>query len=103
MESAVIVQQLRSFIVENFLFGQDSSLKDGDSFLQVGILDSTGVLQLVAFLEDKYGITVEDGELTPENLDSINNIVAYLSRKMGRKQEEGNRSATWVTALGGKE
>jgi acyl carrier protein len=103
MESAVIVQQLRSFIVENFLFGQDSSLKDGDSFLQVGILDSTGVLQLVAFLEEKYGITVEDGELTPENLDSINNIVAYLSRKMGSQQEEGDGSATWVTALGGKE
>jgi acyl carrier protein len=101
MESAIIVQQLRSFIVENFLFGEEGSLKDADSFLETGILDSTGVLQLVGFLEENYGITFEEEELTPENLDSINNIIAYLNRKMGRKQEEGNISARGVATLGG--
>ena len=104
MESAIIVQQLRSFIVENYLFGEEGSLKDADSFLETGILDSTGVLQLVGFLEENYGITFEEEEeeeLTPGNLDSINNIIAYLNRKMGRKEEEGNISARGVATLGG--
>lgn len=95
------MQQLRSFIVENYLFGEEGSFKDADSFLETGILDSTGVLQLVAFLEEKYGIRVEEGELMPENLDSVNSIIAYLSRKLGRTQEEGNSSAMGVAALGG--
>jgi len=101
MESNFIVQQLRSFIIENFLFDQDGNVKDEDSFLQGGILDSTGVLELVAFLEEKYGITVEEGELTPENLDSINNISVYLSRKMGRGQEEEGESAMGAVNPGG--
>lgn len=75
-------QRVREFIVENFLYGQERLLKDDDSFLGEGIVDSTGVLQLVAFLEETYGIAVEDEELTPENMDSIRSIVSYLSRKM---------------------
>lgn len=75
-------QQVRNFLEENFLFGQQSVLKDGDSFLDGGILDSTGILQLIAFLGETYGITVADEEVIPDNLDSIDKISAYLRRKL---------------------
>ncbi|MBW2109626.1 MAG: acyl carrier protein [Deltaproteobacteria bacterium] len=73
---------IRGFIIENFLFGKDDGLKDDTSFLEEGIIDSTGVLELVNFLEETFSITVEDEELIPENLDSINNVVAYVERKI---------------------
>ena len=75
-------QQIRAFIVENFLFGDANGLKDDSSFLEDGIIDSTGVLELVTFLEEKFSITVEDEDLIPENLDSINNVTAYLEKNM---------------------
>ncbi len=77
---------IRNFISENYLFGQADEIQDDDSFLETGILDSTGVLQLVDFLEQTYGITVENDEVTPENLDSIAKIAAYLQRKMDRQR-----------------
>ncbi len=81
-----IAQEVRNFILENFLFGEDGdSLTDDVSFLEAGILDSTGVLQLVAFLEERFQIKVEDEELLPENLDSIENVVNYMGEKMGRQ------------------
>jgi acyl carrier protein len=76
-------QSIRSFIVENFLFGRDNGLKDDTSLLEQGIIDSTGVMELVAHVEKTYGITVADDELLPENLDSINAIVKFLERKRG--------------------
>ena len=75
-------QEIRKFIVENFLFGSENGLKDDTSFLDEGIMDSTGALELVTFLEEEFSITVEDEELIPENLDSINNVAAYLLRKI---------------------
>ena len=75
--------KIREFIVENFLFGSANGLNDDTSFLDDGIIDSTGVLELVAFIESEFSIQVEDEELIPENLDSIDNIVGYLERKMG--------------------
>ena len=101
MHSATIAQQVRAFIVDNYLLGQNTRLEDADSFLETGILDSTGVLQLIAFLEETYGITVEEGELTPENLDSINNISAYLSGKLSGTQEKADGSAIREVAHGG--
>lgn len=74
--------KIKAFIVENFLFEKDGGLKNDSSFLDEGIIDSTGILELVGFLEEEYSISVEDEELVPENLDSINNVVAYLERKM---------------------
>ncbi len=74
--------KIRQFIVENFLFGDGNGLKDDTSFLDQGIIDSTGILELVSFLEEEFSISVEDEELIPENLDSIMNVVAYLERKM---------------------
>ena len=75
-----IAAQIRSFVVQNYLFGQpDSCLADRDSFLENGIIDSTGVLELVAFLETTYSIKITDDELVPGNLDSIDNITRYLT------------------------
>ncbi|MBN1832703.1 MAG: acyl carrier protein [Deltaproteobacteria bacterium] len=76
-------KKIRGFIVENFLFGEDGNLKDDTSFLDEGIIDSTGILELVSFLEEEFSITVEDEDLVPENLDSINNVVSYLEKKTG--------------------
>ena len=74
--------KIRAFIIENFLFGNDDGLKDETSFLEEGIIDSTGVLELVNFLEEDFDITIDDEELIPENLDSINNVATYLERKI---------------------
>ncbi len=74
--------KIRTFVVENFLFGNNEDLEDNTSFLEDGIIDSTGVLELVGFIEEEFAITVEDEELIPENLDSINNVTAYLQSKM---------------------
>ncbi|MBN1569565.1 MAG: acyl carrier protein [Acidobacteria bacterium] len=74
-------EDIRKFIVEFFLFGQGDGLTNCDSLLDKGIIDSTGVLELVAHLEKTYGIKVENDELLPENLDSIDAIVGFLERK----------------------
>jgi len=82
MPNDTFLQEVRSFIKENYLFGQEKHFDDSDSFLEHGIIDSTAVLELVAFLEENYGITVEDEELTPDNLDSIKSVSLYLCRKL---------------------
>jgi acyl carrier protein len=74
--------RIRAFIVENFLFGKDKNFRDDTSLIDEGIIDSTGVLELVGFLEQEFSIVVEDEELLPENLNSINNVVAYVERKL---------------------
>ena len=74
-------EKIKTFIVENFLFGSEDGLKDETSFLEDGIIDSTGILELVTFLEEEFSIRIEDEELVPENLDSINNVTAFLKRK----------------------
>jgi acyl carrier protein len=77
IESAVT-----AFIVENFLFGNENDAPaPKDSFMETGLIDSTGILELVAFLEEEYEIEVADEELTPENLDSVHNIAQYVERK----------------------
>ncbi len=77
-----IINKIRGFIFENFLFdAEGSDLKNDDSFLDQGIIDSTGVLELVDWLEDECGIEVEDDELVPENLDSVNNLAAFIAKK----------------------
>ena len=76
-------EQIRNFILENFILENPEDLVDDESMLEKGIIDSTGVLELVGFIESAYQIKVEDEELIPENLDSIKNIVSYLERKLG--------------------
>jgi acyl carrier protein len=78
-------QEIRTFIVNNFLFGQGNNLADNTSFLDQGIIDSTGVLELATHIESAYGIQVKDEELVPENLDSINAISSFLEKKAAAK------------------
>jgi len=73
--------QVRGFIVETFLFGQGATLRDNSSLIEEGIIDSTGVLELVAFLEQTFSLKVSDRELVPDNLDSIDRVCAYLANK----------------------
>ena len=73
---------VRDFINENYLFNEDVHLKDDTSFLDEGIIDSTGVLELIGFLEETFAITIEDDEMVPENLDSLSNIAAFIAKKM---------------------
>ncbi len=79
-----IKQSIKKFILENFLFGADEDeLRYEDSFLKKGIMDSTGVLELVSFIEEEYKISVDDEELVPENLDTINNLARFITNKSG--------------------
>lgn len=79
-----IQEEVTSFIVTNFLFGKaDEAPLPSDSFMETGLIDSTGILQVVVFLEDKYGITVGDEDLVPANLDSVENIAKFVTRKKG--------------------
>jgi acyl carrier protein len=80
-----IKQQIVEFITTNFLFDESSNaLGEADSLLETGVIDSTGVLELVAFIEETYGIKIDDEEIVPENLDSIINIAAYISQKLSQ-------------------
>ena len=75
-------QKIRSFILDTFLFTDDpTALADDESFLDRGIIDSTGVLELVMFLEEEFGVSVDDADLTPESLDSVRSVGAFLERK----------------------
>lgn len=79
-----IQRDVTAFIVENFLFGNAAEAPaPGSSFMESGLIDSTGILELVSFVEGKYGIKVADDELVPENLDSVQHIAAFVSRKRG--------------------
>jgi acyl carrier protein len=78
-----IENKIRQFIAGNFLFREDKvSLDDGESLLDAGLIDSTGVLELVGFLETEFAIRMEDEEIVPANLDSIRAIVAFVSGKI---------------------
>jgi acyl carrier protein len=77
-----IKESIKKFVLDNFLFGADEdALKNDDSFLEKGIVDSTGVLEVVSFIEDEFKISVDDEELVPENLDTIDNLAGFVKRK----------------------
>lgn len=80
---AAIADETREFVSRSFTYTGDlGSLSDDDSFMANGIIDSTGVLELVYFLEETFSIRVEDNELVPDNLDSVNRVAEYVYRKM---------------------
>jgi acyl carrier protein len=74
-------EQIRRFVTTNFYVPDPSALSDSASFLDAGIVDSTGVLEIVNFLETEFDVKVEDAEMLPENLDSIANLAAFVARK----------------------
>ena len=81
-----IEQKIRQFIAENFMLRQDrAELLDTDSLLEAGLIDSTGVLELVGYLESEFQVAVADAEIIPENLDSIRTIIAYIGGKLAER------------------
>jgi len=82
MQTIDIESEIYKFVVDNFMFGQAAGLACDESLLQRGVIDSTGVLELVSFLQENFNITVEDNEIIPANLETINGIVAYVNKKL---------------------
>ena len=74
-------QQVRQFILDNFMMGGTADIPDDASFMERHIIDSTGFLELISFVEESFGIQVREEEMVPENLDSLNNIERYVQQK----------------------
>ena len=94
-----MLARIRAFVIENYLFGEEGKLGNDDSFMESGIIDSTGILELVRFLEATFSVKVADEDLVPDNLDSINKIVAFLETKLSSSASE-NRPASLQSARG---
>lgn len=77
-----VKSQVRQFVSENFYIADPKSFGDSTSFLEHGIVDSTAILEVVAFLEERFGIQVDDADFLPENLDSLDRIEAFVVRKL---------------------
>jgi len=80
-----VAQDIRSFIVESFLLGHDSGFDNSESLLESGIIDSTGIMHVVAFLEETFGVAIEDDDLVADNLDSVERIAGFVGRKRALK------------------
>jgi acyl carrier protein len=78
----IYLETVRQFVVDTFLFGDGANLMDDTSFLENGIIDSTGILELITFLEETYQISIQDNELVPENLDSLKKVEQFLYKKI---------------------
>jgi acyl carrier protein len=86
MENELLV---RNFIVENLLYGDGFEFSNDDSFREKGIIDSTGIMQLIVFLEQQFLIKIDDEDIVPENLDSIDRILSFVQRKMNGRSKKG--------------
>jgi len=79
---AMTKAKIRAFIFNNFLIGgSEENLNDDDSLLEKGIIDSTGILELITFVEETFNIEVADSEVIPDNFDSVNKICSYIGRR----------------------
>lgn len=79
-----IRKKVRSFLLSNYLFTEDdAALEDNVSFLESGLVDSTGMMEVIFFIEETFSISVDDTEMVPENLDSVESLVAFVARKQG--------------------
>ena len=86
-----IEREVRQFIVDNYFFGKDESeFSDDDSFLDKGVLDSLGILSLVSFIQQEYGIEISDQELVPDNWDSVRRAAQFVHRKLNSSQPSGD-------------
>ena len=81
MQLTQIREQVRTFVRTNFYVPETVTLSDDASLLEQGIIDSTGVLELVSFIEDSFGISIDDAEMVPQNLDSVERIATFVGRK----------------------
>ena len=81
-----IASEITAFIFENFLFGDlTKTIDPAESFLETGVVDSTGILELIAFSEENFGIEILDEEILPDNLDSINKLTSFITKKLENK------------------
>lgn len=81
---------VKEFIVSNFLFGaDDGSLGEEDSFLESGIIDSTGIMEVVAWVEETFDFKVKDVDLLPENFDTVKRLAMYISNNVGNEPING--------------
>lgn len=81
-----LLETVKSYIIDNYLFGDESGLDNDTSFLESGIIDSTGMLELINFLEEQFNITITDEEVLPENLDSLDKVASFLEKKTGMQK-----------------
>lgn len=82
MDENTILKEVREYVIENFMLGEEEDeLSDSQSFLESGLIDSTGILEVIAFLEETYDIVIEDEEMIPENLDSVENVARFVVSK----------------------
>jgi acyl carrier protein len=79
------LDELKEFVINNFMFGKGDSLENNTDFFDKGIIDSTGTLELVSFIEENYNISVLDNELIKENLSSLIKVNEYIKRKLASK------------------
>ena len=79
------INAVKEFIIENFLFGEEVQLELDTDFFDKGIIDSTGVIELVSFIEERFNISVDDEELIPDNLSSLKKIDVFLQKKLSQK------------------
>ena len=84
-----IKDKVKTFIRDNFLFDSSAHIEDDDSLLEKGIIDSIGVLELVLYLEEEFGVKIKDEEVIPENLDSVANIEKLIKNKNGALTDSG--------------
>jgi acyl carrier protein len=73
---------IRAFLVDSFLLGEDDGFGNDESLLDAGVIDSTGVMEVVSFLEETFGIAVDDDDLVADNLDSVDRLAAFVARKV---------------------
>lgn len=77
-----VKEQIRTYIAENFLFSSNGfTLDDDESFLEAGVVDSLGVVELVSFVEENFNVQVPDDDIVPDNFDSVDNLAAYIARR----------------------
>ena len=79
-----ITQEVRQFVVDNFVFENNRHLADDDSFLETGLIDSMGILTLIEFVKDKYAIAIEDEDVVPENWDSVRRIATFVGDRLNK-------------------
>lgn len=84
MQTTDIEREIRTFLVNNYLFGRTEALRDDESLLD-NVIDSSGVLELVVFLQESFAIVVDDEDVVPDNLESVKTVVAFVERKLRNK------------------
>ena len=89
-----IENQLKQFILKNLYFAEDDTLDDNSSFLETGVVDSTGVMELVAFVQTEFGVTVEPEDIVVENFDSIRKVAHFIRQKLTAPGLNGSPAVT---------